>query len=248
MVPLANAATTSFSTNSLTWPCEISLGENCLVKFSFWVITEARLQFSDWIGFIRLDINAGARQTWANPAFSVDRLDGWRLLRPSRRRTWFIIFGAPWAAPAASLSPGSPLLCPLNNRNKKKETTTYFNQQRIFHRIVHWFITTVIDYWCRIIDLQLMWANQIRQSNAAAGQHDKTETEESVIQSVLPIQGTNVKWFSSATRTGAYLGQQCRVKWSAGCDSWRWQPIRREITKVYTRSRNQERGDQTLGI
>ena len=133
-------------------PVKISLGKNCLVIFSFWVITEARLQFSDWIGFIRLDINAGAGQTWANPAFSADRLDGWRLLRPSRRRTWFIIFGVPWAAPAASLSPGSPLLCPLNNRNKKKETTTYFNQQRIFHRIVHWFInhnhwSSMQDHW-----------------------------------------------------------------------------------------------------
>ena len=36
--------------------------------------------------------------------------------------------------------------------------------------------TTIIDHRCRIIDLQLRWANQIRQSNAAEQQHDKTKT------------------------------------------------------------------------
>jgi len=33
------------------------------------------------------------------------------------------------AVPATSLSPGSPLLCPLNNRNKKKETATYLTSK-----------------------------------------------------------------------------------------------------------------------
>ena len=50
------------------------------------------------------------------------------------------------AVPATSLSPGSPLLCPLNNRNKKKETATYFNQQRWQHcSLIYQPQTLIID-------------------------------------------------------------------------------------------------------
>jgi len=90
---------------------------------------------------------------------------------PSRRRTGLIVFGMPWAAPTTSLSPGSPLLCPLTNRNKKKETATYFNKQKTSTELF-----TGLSPQSLIID-----AGYDRWVSVDAVKHDTIETKKNLL-------------------------------------------------------------------
>ena len=103
------------------------------------------------------------------------------------------------AVPATSLSPGSPLLCPLNNRNKKKETATYFNQQRWQHcSLIYQPQSLIIDAGSLICSWgELIKLDKAMQQNNNMIKQKLVSSMKNLYQRVLPIQGTSVIFLSN---------------------------------------------------